>query len=100
MQNEIDLMKNKWGWKMFDLNPEDLWMGGSEPKRRRVVYRPRQKQYSADDYVRGTIKGIKSAYGGAKIVYRGAKTTYRGAKKTYGTVSGFVSKVGKPKIKL
>ena len=58
--------------------------------RRRTTYRPRQKSYSTSDYIRGTIKGAKAAYGGSKV-------TYRGAKKTYKSVSKFVSKVGKPK---
>ena len=74
---------------MFDLNPEDLWMGPKpSKKKRKQTYYPKQKQYSVNDYVKG-------AYGGAKATYKGAKTTYRGAKKTYGTVSKFVSKIGK-----
>ena len=64
---------------------------------RRKSYRPKQPQYSVGDYAKATVKGAKSAYGGAKATYKGAKTTYRGAKKTYGTVSKFVSKIGKPK---
>ena len=105
---------------MFDLNPENLWMGEKpsprkrkspsrayrRPKTRvvyverrrpktRTVYRQKQPQYSIGDYAKATVKGAKSAYGGAKATYRGAKTTYRGAKKTYGTVSKFVSKIGK-----
>jgi hypothetical protein len=87
---------------MFDLNSEDLWMGEplgrkprtksirrvyrqkpktrivyvERPRTKRRTYRPKQSQYSASDYVKGTIKGAKTAY----------KVT-----------SKFVSKIGKPK---
>lgn len=89
---------------MFDLDGESLWMGeplGRKPRqrsirrvyrqkpktrivyverprtRKRKVYKPKQKQYGANDY--------------AKATYKGAKAAYKGTKK----VIGFASKVGK-----
>ena len=47
------------------------------------AYRRKRKQSSTGDYIKGTIKGAKAAYGGSKVVYKGAKRTATATKKFY-----------------
>jgi len=68
---------------MFDLNPEDMWMGeplsSPRPRRGRARRSPAIRKVS----YKKTIKGAKSAYKGTKSAYKGAKNIVQYARKGY-----------------